>query len=140
MAQLFTERPELRARFRELMLIAPDIDADVFRRDIAPLLQASERPVTLYVSANDKALQASKALHGYPRLGEASDPMHLIPGIETLDASALETDFLGHSYYSYAGSVLVDIKEIMQGVGRAAQRSRLEEIVAAVGRYWRLRP
>jgi len=98
------------------------------------------RPVTLYASSNDKALQASKTLHGYPRLGDAGDNLTILPGIETLDASELETDFLGHSYYAYANSVLTDIKEIIQGLGRAAQRSRPQEMLKAVGRYWKVRP
>ena len=140
MAALMSERPELRGKFREIILLAPDVDADVFKRDIAPALLAGGRPVTLYASSKDKALQASKKLHGYPRLGDAGADLTIVPGIETLDASSVETDFLGHSYYSYANSVLTDIKEIIAGIGHAAQRSRPQQVVDPLGRYWKIRP
>lgn len=140
MAALMTERPELRHKFREIILMAPDVDADVFKRDIAPGLLAGGRPVTLYASANDKALLASKKVHGYPRLGEAGASLTVMPGLETIDASNVETDLLGHSYYAYAGSVLTDIKEVIQGMGRASQRSRLDEVIEAIGRYWKIKP
>ena len=140
LAALMGERPELRGKFREIILLAPDVDADVFKRDIAPALLAGGRPVTLYASSKDKALQASKKLHGYPRLGDAGADLTVVPGIETLDASSVETDFLGHSYYAYANSVLTDIKEIIDGVGQAAQRSRPQQVVDPLGRYWKIRP
>lgn len=140
LAAVMTEHPELRQKFREIILLAPDVDADVFKRDIAPGLLAGGRPVTLYASSNDKALQASKTMHGYPRLGDAGAGLTVLPGLETLDASDVETDFLGHSYYSYAKSVLGDIKEIIEGRGRAAQRSRLSEIAGKIGRYWKIVP
>src|ERR1035438_3911387 len=70
-AALVTQKPAIRQKFRELILTAPDIDAEVFKRDIAPQIIGASPLVTLYVSSADKALLASKDFHGYPRLGEA---------------------------------------------------------------------
>jgi esterase/lipase superfamily enzyme len=58
------------ALFKELILAAPDIDGDVFGNDIAPALAAAGSPVTLYASANDLAMVASRELGGAPRAGD----------------------------------------------------------------------
>ena len=57
--ELVAEKPALRTRFREVILAAPDIDAEVFKRDIAPKLA----PATLYASSQDKALELSRKFH-----------------------------------------------------------------------------
>jgi esterase/lipase superfamily enzyme len=76
--QLIRERPLLRSRFREVILSAPDIDADVFKRDIASQII----PATLYASSRDEALRLSKTFHGYPRAGDAGLGIVIVPGIE----------------------------------------------------------
>jgi esterase/lipase superfamily enzyme len=94
-------------RLREIVLAAPDIDADIFSRAIPAILGEATR-VTLYVSSHDAALQASKRFNGYNRAGDSSEGLVIIPGMDTVDASAVDTSFIGHSYYSH-GSVLTDI-------------------------------
>ncbi|HEV7816242.1 MAG TPA: alpha/beta hydrolase [Janthinobacterium sp.] len=59
-AGIIAERPDLAAKLREIILTAPDIDAAVFRSDIAPALASGGRPVTLYASSDDLALEASE--------------------------------------------------------------------------------
>jgi esterase/lipase superfamily enzyme len=62
-------------KIKDIMLAAPDIDVDVFRREIAEI-EASDKspPVTLFVSQDDRALAFSRRLAGdEPRLG-AIDP------------------------------------------------------------------
>ena len=59
--------------FREIVMIAPDIDADVFRLDIGPRLARTGIHTTVYASSNDRALMASKAFHGYARAGDAGE-------------------------------------------------------------------
>lgn len=139
LAQLFQERPELRDRFRHILLMAPDIDAEVFKRDIAPVFARQDDQITLYASANDKALQASRLVHGGPRLGQA-DPIAILPGIESIDASQVSTDLLGHSYYAEGSSVVSDLVEVVSERGPAASRSWLEAITNAIGRYFRFKP
>ncbi len=64
------ERPGVRAKIREVILAAPDIDTEIFVRDIAPRIAGDGIGVTLYASGSDKAMIASRNLHGYPRAGD----------------------------------------------------------------------
>lgn len=136
LASLLSERPELRGRLKEVILTAPDIDADVFKRDIAPALTAAGRPVTLYASSEDLALVASKKIHGYPRAGDSGQGLVVIPGIETVDATRVDTSLLGHSYFAQARSVLSDMFYLIRDGKRADQRFGLRAIDAHAGRYW----
>jgi esterase/lipase superfamily enzyme len=136
-AALFTEHPELRGRFKEIILTAPDVDSDVFAREIAPKLTAGCDKITLYVSDGDKALLASKEVHGYPRLGDAAVGITVVPGVETVDASGLDTSFLEHSYFAESHSVLQDIRRLVLEGLRAAQRGLTEKQASAGKRYWK---
>lgn len=135
--QLFAEHPELKGRFKEIILTAPDIDADIFKRDIAPALTAGCDKITLYVSDGDKALLASKKVHGYPRAGDSAEGIVIVPGIETIDASGLDTSFLEHSYFAESGTVLQDIRKLVREQLRAAQRG-LQPLSAAGRDYWKI--
>jgi esterase/lipase superfamily enzyme len=95
-------------RFQQIVLAAPDIDRDVFQSLAQKVIEQSRR-VTLYSSGNDEALVASKTVHGYPRLGDSISPIFIHPGIDTIDVSAVKTDFLGHSYYGDSRTVLDDL-------------------------------
>ena len=59
--------PDAELPFDRLVLAAPDVDADHFRRDLAPAMLKVANQVTLYASSDDQALIASKGVHGYPR-------------------------------------------------------------------------
>lgn len=66
----------------EIVLLAADIDEDVFRQMLAPQLTRGARNVTSYVSANDTALQTVKQFSGHRRIGaEAVE----FPGIDTIE-------------------------------------------------------
>lgn len=133
---LFAEHPEMKGRFKEIILTAPDIDAAIFKRDIAPALTAGCDKVTLYVSDGDKALLASKQVHGYARAGDAAEGIVVATGIETVDASGLDTSFMEHSYFAESGSVLSDIRKLVLDQLRAGQRGLAEKNLGA-GRYWK---
>lgn len=135
-ASLMNDKPELRARLKEVILTAPDIDAEVFKRDIAPALAAAGRPITLYASSQDLALRASKQVHGYPRAGDAGPGLIVMPGIETIDASQVDTSLLGHSYFAEASSVLSDIYYLIRDGERADRRFGLRRIEGAAGAHW----
>jgi hypothetical protein len=64
----------------------------------------------------------------------------IVPGIETIDASAVDTSVLGHSYVGDSVAVLNDLAHLFSGHQQAIQRAGLEEIVVAQGRYWQLSP
>jgi esterase/lipase superfamily enzyme len=137
---LFKERPELKEKIKEIILAAPDIDADVFKRDIAPqMVSLVQKPITLYVSADDVALKASKTLHGYPRAGDSGDGIVLINGIETIDATGIDTSFLSHSYFADTTSIISDIFDLIKTGKRAMSRKRLKLIELRNSIYWKVR-
>jgi esterase/lipase superfamily enzyme len=135
-ASLLAQRPSIRQRLREVILAAPDIDAEVFRRDIAPALTAWNTPITLYASSDDLTLEASKKIYGYPRAGDSGQGIVVVPGIETIDATGTDTSLLGHSYYADSRFVLNDISYVIRNGLRAEQRSGLRGIDTPSGRYW----
>ncbi|REJ82803.1 MAG: alpha/beta hydrolase [Acidobacteria bacterium] len=133
---LLARRPELRARLREIVLTAPDIDAEVFRRDLAPALGSPARPATLYASSEDVALAASRRIHGAPRAGDSGRGLVVADGIETVDATAVDTSLLGHSYFGEARSVVSDLFYLMGRGLRARDRFGLREVQSAEGSHW----
>jgi esterase/lipase superfamily enzyme len=136
---LLAEDPTVRPRLKEVILTAPDIDAEVFRRDIAPALVGSGRPITLYASSKDLALVASKKVHGYARAGDAGQGLVVVPGVETIDASTVDTSFLAHSYFAETRSVLSDMFYLIRDGQRADRRFGLQTMDAQGNRYWAFR-
>ena len=65
----------------EVILTAPDIDADVFVEQIAPRITEMISAVTLYSSDGDSALATSKRVDRSPRLGDSATirPLPLFP-------------------------------------------------------------
>jgi len=128
------------AKFRNVILAAPDIDAGVFRQLAASVLRTADQ-VTLYASANDRALEASKELQIYPRAGDARNIV-VISGIDTIDATRLNTDLLGlhHSYYGDHTSLLSDIFQIIKQSTRPGQRFGLKGVPQNAPRYWQFQP
>lgn len=140
MAALASERPQSDLqRFREIIMIAPDIDAGVFRLDLAPRLARTGIHITLYASSNDRAMRASKAFHGYSRTGESGDGLVVVDGVETIDASDVSGGFIGHSYFAEDRRIMEDIFGMLQTGQRADHRFGLEAVDTSPGRYWRLR-
>jgi len=135
LSELFQADPGLRDKIKEIILAAPDIDAEVFRRDIAPRLAEGPRKVTLYASSRDVALAASRKIHGSPRAGDSGSGLVVVNGVETVDATNQDTSFLGHSYIVEERSLLVDLSELMKGL-RPDNRFGLRAVDAQGGRYW----
>jgi esterase/lipase superfamily enzyme len=125
------------ALFNQIILAAPDIDAEIFCRDLAPALTSSSNRVTLYASSNDQALVASKQVHGYARAGDSGAGLVVLPGIETIDVSRLNsTSLLGHSYYGSSNPILLDIRQLIEFAIPAAQRHWLLPKAHGELTYW----
>lgn len=125
--------------FREIVMIAPDIDADVFRHEMAPRLARTGIHTTLYASSNDRALRLSKTFHGYPRAGDAGDGLVIVDGVETVDASGASGGLLGHSYFAEDRRIMEDIFALLQTGQRAENRFGLGAIEQNGERYWTFR-
>ncbi len=125
-AGVVIERPDLKKRFREIILAAPDIDAEVFVNDLAPKLVEASRNTTLYAASDDRALQTSREVHGgYPRAGDAGNNLIILSGIDTIDATGVDVSLLRHSYFAEANSILRDIKELVGLSKPARERTNL---------------
>ena len=75
------EKGKSGTQMRELLLAAPDINAELFRGVIAPKLAAMQGlRTTVYASSSDLALMASKVVHGFQRVGETTGGVFVVPG------------------------------------------------------------
>ena len=138
--ELMNENPELKDKITEVILAAPDIDADVFRRDIAPqMVKKIAKPITLYVSSDDLALIASRKVHGNKRAGDAGEGVVIVDGIETIDASGVDTSFLSHSYFATTKTIIEDILDLIKSGKRAPNRETLEKVSKANVTYWKVK-
>lgn len=140
LVSLMTEKPELASKIKEIILAAPDIDAAIFKRDIAPQMVAkTKKPITLYVSSGDIALKASRQVHGNARAGDSGSDVVLVKGIETIDASGVDTSFLGHSYFASTSSIISDIFDLIKTGKRAENRKILLPITSKYLTYWKVK-
>jgi esterase/lipase superfamily enzyme len=122
--------------FNQVVLAAPDIDAGIFREQIIPNILGKSQQVTLYASSNDKALAASRRLRsGYPRAGESGEGIVLAQGIETVDASDVRTDLLGHGYFADTAPLINDVYHLMRN-GLPPDQRNLRPREKGGLRYW----
>lgn len=123
----------------ELVLMAPDVDADIFRDAMAEIRSVVSR-ITLYSSSQDKALLISKTVHGYQRAGDTKPAIVIVPGVDTIDASAADTGVTGHSYYADSRSVLFDLYSLFRHGDAPQARFGLLPMEQWGQRYWMILP
>ncbi len=126
--------------FHELVLAAPDIDRRVFETQILPHIVRSTQHCTLYASSRDRALLLSRMFHNYQRLGETQPELLLAGGVETIDASTVDTSLLGHSYIGDVQSIVSDLHDLVVAGKTAAERIGLEELKRNARLYWTIKP
>ncbi|TQD47628.1 alpha/beta hydrolase, partial [Marilutibacter aestuarii] len=137
---LVARRPDLRGRFRGIILAAPDIDAKVFREQLAPAMHLASGRVTLYASSEDLALKASRQVNRGPRAGDSSEGVMLVDGIDTIDVSGVDQSILAHSYFMESDQVMGDIRQMLRGNLPAAERKPLQTVKLREGVFWKLLP
>lgn len=137
---LVAKRPDLLGRFRGIILAAPDIDARVFRTELAPALRQASGRVTLYASSEDMALKASKQVNRGPRAGDTSEGVVLVSGVDTIDVSGVDQSMLAHSYFMESDKVMGDIREMFRANQPAAQRKPLHSVKLGTGMFWKILP
>ena len=128
-------------RLGQLILAAPDVDRAELRARF-PGLSAHTDGITLYASKHDKALQVSNMVNGGRRAGDANGELLRIAGLDTVDASLIEADSLGHSYFGDAPALLGDILGVVRLGWAAPERCGVEnrEVVDGGGGVWDVRP
>jgi esterase/lipase superfamily enzyme len=127
--------------FNEIVLSAPDIDADIFKTQIMPTMRKLANGRTLYASSEDWALIFARDFlrGGKPRAGDSGDQIIVMPDLETIDATDVRTDFWRHDDVSNR-SVLTDMYALVREGKRAIQRQYLREQETENGIFWRLAP
>lgn len=130
--------------FRHIVFAAPDVAADTFRLQVGAAKQLAHQ-VTLYACSDDTALKASRQLHRDPgrpwvqieRAGDATHPV-VEPGLHTIDVSAVDTSFMGHSYYGSNKTVLTDLLYQLKRDRQPDQCLWLHRVETAEGSYWKM--
>lgn len=126
------------ALFENVVLAAPDYDAEAFLDDIAPRVAPLARRWTIYASDKDRALEAAASFTAR-RLGL---PLPVARGIDTVDASGIDVapwsvpEF--HAYFASKQRVILDLSALLRGV--PPERRRLVPGVREGARYWTLAP
>ncbi|WPV64002.1 alpha/beta hydrolase [Chitinophaga sp. LS1] len=108
--------------FNQIILAAPDIDAQIFVEQIAPQLLNCSNRLTLYASSRDTLLASKvKRLSSVPRAGDSHEskftPVSCL-GVDTIDVSDLPTSSycfsLGYSYYAELRDLINDIYNLIR--------------------------
>ncbi|MET8195508.1 alpha/beta hydrolase [Micromonospora sp. NPDC005222] len=128
-------------RLGHVVFAAPDLDAEQFRDRVADFSGTAER-YTLYVNDSDLALAASGsyALANAPRAGAGGIDELVLDGIDTIDASRVETGLLGHSYAMERRTVVSDIHLLIHHDHPPNARPGLRLMMSRGGPYWEFRP
>jgi len=106
-------RPAGREPFRDLVLIAADVDRVLFLEAL-PALRAQVDQLTILVSGRDLALRLSEAVNQSPRLGQPLETP--VEGVTVRDVTAIaDTHLSGHIYHLRNPKVVDLIREILQG-------------------------
>ncbi|WP_369722354.1 alpha/beta hydrolase [Bradyrhizobium sp. LLZ17] len=128
------------AKLGQVIFAAPDIDRDRFIQLAAKFNGCAAR-FTLYASSRDVALLASKFMHGYPRAGEAGEALLVVDGVDTIDASLVDTSLVGlrHSYFGDKRSILNDMFNLITQQLAPDKRFDLDAVGDALRRYWSYR-
>ena len=139
MLQLLS-RKDNQKRINELVFLAPDIDADVFRSAFPELKKIVNR-ISLYSSGNDQPLRLSNEVHGYPRLGEAGENLVVLKGMDTIDVSMTGgREMTGHLYHLYNDTVRADLASLLSYGKDVSMRPNMKKLKKDGLPYWKLLP
>ncbi len=117
----------------EAVFVAADVYVPLFRQKLPRLRELAGGRMTLYASRGDLALRMSSLLHAAERIGHIRGGGPFVAeGIETIDASAIDTSLVGHSYFSDQPQLLDDISTLLGARTRANRRTGVSD----AGGYW----
>ncbi len=136
LVQALNRQPSGSSRlYNQVVLTAPDIDAETFVQLAAGVTRHAVR-TTLYASASDVALTLSKQLQEYRRAGDTRPSVLVIPGIDSIDVTAVDSNLIGHFYYGDNRSVISDLFLLLtQGLGPSSRPAL--RAVGSPPRSWR---
>lgn len=128
--------------FDNLVLASPDIDRNIFTGQVLPHVGNSliARRVTLYASSRDWALTMSSILrsNAVPRAGQGGPRLIVAEGLDSVDASEIDSSIVNHSFFMDAEPLLRDVFGLLvRGLEpslRGLERANLGDLP-----YWVLR-
>lgn len=129
------QRNQAPSNLAHLVLTAPDVNVVRFAQLVPRIRTLAER-TTLYASAKDKALRASKFFHGYQRAGEAGKTLTVLDGVDTVDVTAVDTSFIAHTYFGDNRSVITDLYDLIRNGTPPAARLCLSGQPPETPRWW----
>jgi esterase/lipase superfamily enzyme len=125
----------LSPKIKDIMLAAPDIDADVFRRQIAEIETDDKKPpITLFVSQDDRALSISKVIAGdEPRLGAVDPTVEPYRGVlERAHVHVVDLTKIGSDDYTNHSKFATS--DVVRQIGvRLASGQKLNDAKPSVG-------
>ncbi|MGF6382082.1 alpha/beta fold hydrolase [Paraburkholderia atlantica] len=124
-------------KFRQLLLVAPDVPQAQLHDDWPKLFSYFERVGTLYSSDHDRALIISRALmndRNEPRAGFAP-PHEIEKNMESVFIGKDEFSSTGHSYLTANGPPATDIMELLRYATQAIDRTGIEVAPNKAGYY-----
>lgn len=119
-------------RFSQIVLAAPDLASDTLVEFAKHATGLGSR-FTVYASEKDDALLLSHLLHSSWRAGQVAGLM--AAGVDTIDATSVSTDLLGHNYFGANNSIITDAKKLIEFGWPPPQRN-LIPVVRAAFTYW----
>ncbi len=78
---------------------------------------------------------ASRYFNHGPRVGDSADGVPIFEGIETIDATSIDSSLIGHSYYGSNVTVLTDLGNVLMN-RPASSREYLQTILSTPQPYW----
>jgi len=122
-------------KLNNVILAAPDVDADVFTQQIMPKIQGTSERFTMYASSRDQALAISQQFNGNMRLGLTGPSLVVLPGMDTVDVSNVDMSLLGHGYFGEHKLVIDDMLRMLLRNQSAEERG----LVSGARGEWLLR-
>jgi esterase/lipase superfamily enzyme len=119
-------------RFGQLVLAAPDLSSDTLVEFAKRATGLSSR-FTVYASEKDDALLLSHLLHSSWRAGQVAGLV--VPGVDTIDATSVSTDLIGHNYFGANNSIITDARKLIE-FGWPPRARDLIPVVRATLTYW----
>lgn len=131
-------------KLKELLLASPDVSRKTFEQLVYKIQGMVRGGVTLYASANDRALMASKKVaSGLARAGDVPEregPL-IVAGVETIDVSEANTSFfsVNHSTFADRQHLVEDIRLLLErGKHPPNERFPIYRVAGTYPRiYWR---
>jgi esterase/lipase superfamily enzyme len=125
------------ARFKSIVLIAPDIRRDVFRENVQ-MLQEKVSDITVFMSDTDLALWLSTTVNVSGRLGLAKEFPIDVQHVSVVDVTSTgNSDISGHLYHLHNPAVIEDL-QVLLGVRPPDTQRRFRRVAANTDGFWTL--